>query len=167
MDAGYRFSKMGECTMAELQNGSIYMNMRPHEDPEKCDCRAYSMSHDNGATWNGPFFDHHLIHGPGCQASVLGSNGNTVYFSNPFTRDDSRNNMTVQISHDGATTWTSQFQVNTGPAACKSIIGHTQQYSLFSTVCPLQILLCLPSKMEILAFCMKPTLLAATVLPVV
>jgi sialidase-1 len=121
MDAGSRFSKMGECTMAELQNGSIYLNMRPHEDLEKCDCRAYSLSDDGGHTWSGPFFDHHLIHGPGCEASVLAGNGSVVYFANPFTENDSRNNMTVQMSIDGATTWTRQLQLNSNPAAYSSL----------------------------------------------
>ena len=124
MDADFRFSKMGECTMAELQNGSIYINMRPHKDPEKCDCRAYSLSDDGGVTWSGPFFDHHLIDGPSCEASVLAGSGNTVYFANPFTKNDSRNNMTVQMSLDGATTWTSLLQVNSSPAGCRCISSY-------------------------------------------
>eukprot|EP00118_Oscarella_pearsei_P004283 m.18075 g.18075 ORF g.18075 m.18075 type:complete len:371 (+) comp27591_c0_seq1:72-1184(+) len=119
--AGYQFSKMGECTMAELFNGSIYMNMRPHIDPEKCKCRAFAISHDGGETWDGPHYDRALINGGGCEASVLGAGNGTVFFSNPFSWENDRANMTVQRSEDNAQHWSRKLQINNGPAGYSSM----------------------------------------------
>ena len=117
--AGDQMKDMGECTMALLSNGSIYMNMRPHINPEMCDCRAYAVSDDGGESWHGPYYDRDLLNGEGCEASVLGLGNGTVFFSNPYSTLASRANMTVLRSDDNAQTWSKIYQVNNGLAGCK------------------------------------------------
>lgn len=80
------FESMDECTLAELSDGRVYLNMRNNHYPNyangsSCDCRAYATSNDGGATFGERAFDSALI-SPVCQAT-LSTAGGALLFANP------------------------------------------------------------------------------------
>ncbi len=106
-----------ECSVVELADGSIYMNMRSNRGQH---CRAYAISRDEGMTWSPVADDASLIE-PVCQGSVLRLSSektggqNSVLFSNPASKR--RENMTVRMSLDECKTWTAGRPLWAGPAA--------------------------------------------------
>lgn len=100
-----------ECTLEEMPDGSIYMNMRSYHGKNQ---RAIAWSQDGGMTWSEIQLDEALVE-PVCQGSVIADGQGGILFSNPS--DVKRRNMTVKASVDGGRTWTVEKVVNEGPSA--------------------------------------------------
>lgn len=94
-----------ECAVAELENGTLVINMRSYLGKA---CRAISRSTDGGLTWSEVEDDPNLIE-PICQASMIRIpsvevSGTRLAFSNPAD-PKARKNLTLRISHDDGKTW--------------------------------------------------------------
>lgn len=100
-----------ECALAELPDGSIYMNMRSYHGEHR---RATSWSRDRGITWSNITLDEALIE-PVCQGSVIEDGQGGILFSNPAS--EKREMMTVKASSDGCQSWKTERILHTGPAA--------------------------------------------------
>lgn len=76
------FEYMDECTLAELSDGRVYLNMR-NNHRTKCHCRAFATSVDGGASFGALNYDAALP-SPVCQAtlSTAGDTG-ALFFANP------------------------------------------------------------------------------------
>ncbi len=106
-----------ECTVAELANGQLYMNIR-NNGPENR--RGTASSGDGGMTWSAGRLERQLV-GPVCQAAVLrADDAATLLFSNPASTR--RENLTVRISRDAANTWSPGAVVWPGPAAYSCLV---------------------------------------------
>lgn len=82
-----------ESALVELPSGDVVLNMRTDHLNASCDCRAFAVSHDAGASFGPLQFDPTLI-SPVCQASLLRV-GDSVYFANPADKK-SRVNTTIR-----------------------------------------------------------------------
>lgn len=105
-----------ESTVAELDDGRIYQNMRSYKKENR---RRVSYSQDGGLSWTDDRTDETLVE-PVCQASVLthplpDTNGTTLFFSNPASTK--RERMTVRQSQDGGQTWATSWLLYEGPSA--------------------------------------------------
>ncbi|WNQ11320.1 sialidase family protein [Paenibacillus aurantius] len=100
-----------ECALAELPDGSVYLNMRSYHGKNR---RAVSWSRDGGLTWSDLILDEALIE-PVCQGSLIEDGSGGVLFSNPA--GTKRENLTVRRSSDGGRTWTVLKELHKGPAA--------------------------------------------------
>jgi len=114
--------KIDEPQVAELDDGSIMMNMRSHFGKG---LRAVSLSKDGGQSWGEIWHEKALIE-PDCQASFLRytrrprNRKNRLLFSNPASNkknDAGRVNMTVRLSYDEGKTWPVSKQIYSGPSA--------------------------------------------------
>jgi sialidase-1 len=100
-----------ECTLAELSDGSVYINMRSYHGQNR---RAAAWSRDGGLTWSDITIDESLIE-PVCQGSVIEDGRGSILFSNPASVK--RENMTVKTSTDGGRRWATVKVLHEGPAA--------------------------------------------------
>ncbi|MFK7692149.1 exo-alpha-sialidase [Paenibacillus sp. HJGM_3] len=100
-----------ECAVAELPDGSVYINMRSYHGVNR---RAFACSRDGGLSWSEMSMDEALVE-PVCQGSVIEDGLGGILFSNPAST--TREKLTVQISLDGCRTWTAQQVVHPGPSA--------------------------------------------------
>ena len=111
-----------ECTVVELADGSLYLNMRTYRNTRH---RAIAVSHDRGTTWM-PVTDDDTLIEPVCQASALRlstekSHGkNRVLFSNPSSTR--RENLTVRLSYDECKTWPISKVLWAGPSAYSDLV---------------------------------------------
>ena len=85
---------MDESALVELPDGRVIINMRNDHLNKSCDCRAYAVSTDAGASFSLPIQYDPVLISPVCQASVLRV-GDTVYFANPANKT-SRSNVTIR-----------------------------------------------------------------------
>ncbi len=118
---GLSQSHVGECTIVELSDGSIYLNNRNHG--EGYGYRNHAISHDGGLTFTDFAVDTQLIDAV-CHASLIRctspKKGNIILFANaavkPTREWDSgaRRNMSVWLSNDDAKTWIYRRTVNPG-----------------------------------------------------
>ncbi|MFO8239279.1 MAG: sialidase family protein [Prochlorococcaceae cyanobacterium] len=108
-------SPSGECTVAELANGSLMLNSRSQGGR-----RVVSLSHDGGLTMASSGPDPTLIEPEnGCQASLLSyafspDGRTTLLFSNPVDLS-LRTNGRIQISRDDGRTWQRGYGYASGP----------------------------------------------------
>lgn len=106
------FDQMDECTVAELSDGRVYLNMRNNHlllpSGGKCNCRTYAVSSDGGATFGSVMFDKALTT-PVCQGS-LSSSGGKLLFANPSSTF-SRTRGTIKKSLDDGATWSHELQI--------------------------------------------------------
>ena len=113
--------QVNECTVAELPNGKLLLNMRNYTAAR---VRQTSTSSDGGETWSELRGDTTLIE-PVCQASLIRydhkSRGPLLAFSNPASRT-SRTKMTVRISFDQGSSWTLKQVVHPGPSAYSNLV---------------------------------------------
>lgn len=100
-----------ESTVAELEDGSLYINMRSFHRRGR---RAYAWSYDSGISWTSPELDEVLLD-PVCQGSVLRIADGRILFSN--LASERRDTLTIRTSSDGCRTWESATLLHGGPAA--------------------------------------------------
>ena len=106
--------QVNECTVAELPDGKLLLNMRNYDRTQKS--RKISFSEDAGNTWLDIQPDTALIE-PICQASILFTVENeTLWFLNPSS-EKNRVNMTLKASYDFGKTWKNFKTLNSGPSA--------------------------------------------------
>jgi sialidase-1 len=112
-------SKVNECQVAELADGSWMLNMRSGRGKG---CRAVATTLDAGAVWQG-VIDEASLPEPQCQASLLrytdvrdGFKKNRLLFANPASASR-RVNMTVRLSCDEGKTWPVSKAIHPGPSA--------------------------------------------------
>ncbi|WP_162304940.1 sialidase family protein [Sphingobacterium olei] len=96
--------KPNECTVAELSNGDLLLNMRcPNSDKR----RLLSHSTDGGLSWSRPE-THETLIDPVCQGSMLtfedGQGRNFLLFANA-AHETRRRNMTLRMSFDDGKTY--------------------------------------------------------------
>lgn len=106
---------VGECSIAELNDGSLMLNMRASDGFY----RKYSISTDGGSTWSKPAADNELIDCD-CQGCIL-SDGEFLFFSNAASATE-RINMTVRKSADEGNTWTGLYTVYSGKSGYSDIV---------------------------------------------
>lgn len=109
--AGHARNDTSECSVAELSDGSLMLNIRDNrnrKDKSTTNGRAVSVTADRGKTWTVHSSDHGALPEPVCMASLIGhtlpDGRRVLFFSNPnsMTR---RERMTVRISLDDGQTW--------------------------------------------------------------
>ncbi len=106
--------QVNECTVAELPNGKLLLNMRNYDRTQKS--RRISFSEDGGLNWSAIQSDTALIE-PICQASILFTEENkTLWFLNPAS-ETARVNMTLKASHDFGLIWETAKILHAGPSA--------------------------------------------------
>lgn len=115
--------KVNECSIAELPDGALMLNMRNYDRKEKS--RKVSLSEDGGLTWGDIYPDRNLIE-PICQGSLLRysyqeSGKSRMLFSNP-ANNEKRLNMTLKISYDEGKTWEKSLVLFSGPSAYSDLV---------------------------------------------
>ncbi|MCH2162390.1 MAG: glycoside hydrolase [Phycisphaerales bacterium] len=110
--------QVNECAVAELEDGTLLLNMRNYNRKNRT--RALARSTDAGETWS-PVSHHPDLPEPICQASMIATeDGRRLVFSNPAS-SDGRIAMTVKESRDGGRSWTTLHHLHAGPAAYSSL----------------------------------------------
>ena len=107
---------VNECTVVELNNGNLLLNMRNYTDDRY---RKQSISTDQGISWN-TIYSNLDLQEPVCQASMISSN-KKLLFSNPDSKT-AREKMTVKISIDKGKKWTELTTLHEGPSAYSNLI---------------------------------------------
>lgn len=101
-----------ECTVVELSDGSIMLNMRADDnrgDTTSTNGRAVAVSNDLGLTWTTHPTSHNALPEPVCMASMLShAYGDTSFllFSNPNSKTK-RHHLSIKISDDDGMHWDS------------------------------------------------------------
>ncbi len=109
--------QVNECTIAELQNGDLMLNMRNYKRNE-LQARQVAISRDGGITWKNQHIDTGLPE-PRCQGAILSvqRNGeNILLFTNP-ANSKKRINITLSISRSEGMKWEEKIVVFPGHAA--------------------------------------------------
>ena len=101
-----------ECEAVELEDGTVYMNMRSRQDRK---CRATARSYDGGQTWSSVEYDATLPE-PSCQGSVVRLDEARVLLSHP-SNTDARTLLTVRLSRDECRTWPVSRVLHEGSSA--------------------------------------------------
>ena len=105
-----------ECSVAELSDGRLYMNMRTQQHNH----RFSAYSKDGGETWYDFKPDKALID-PKCQGSVLSLyESGILAFCNAASL--SRSCLTLKLSHDSGKTWAESIVIHDGPAAYSDLV---------------------------------------------
>ena len=110
--------QVNECTIAELSGGTLMLNMRNYDRSQTT--RKIAFSEDGGLTWSELVADTTLIE-PICQASLLAlvdedQEKRMLLFLNPAD-ESNRINMTLRISENEGSTWSSSLVLHKGPSA--------------------------------------------------
>lgn len=100
-----------ECAVAELADGTVYINMRSYHGQNR---RAVSRSHDGGMTWSPIELDEALVE-PVCQGSLISDGEGNLWFANPSST--TRERLTVWKSMDNGITWSEYLVLHEGPSA--------------------------------------------------
>lgn len=114
--------QVNECTLAELSQGRLILNMRNYDPAHRS--RKISYSDDGGITWSAIQADQGLPE-PICQASLLSVFSRQVkpdlYFLNPAS-SGGRKAMTLKYSMDEGQTWSDSVLLHAGPAAYSDLM---------------------------------------------
>ncbi len=92
--------QVNECTIAELENGEIMLNMRNYKRNE-LQARQVAISNDGGLSWKNQHIDTELPE-PRCQGALLSvqrKGENVLLFTNP-ANSEKRINMTLSVSRN-------------------------------------------------------------------
>jgi sialidase-1 len=114
--------QVNECTVAELSNGDLILNMRNYARKDS-QVRQVALSRDGGETWTDQHFDTQLPE-PRCQGAILavGKRKNQrLLFTNPAD-PTARKNMTLSISWDGGLNWLKKIAIHTSHAAYSDLV---------------------------------------------
>lgn len=106
-----------ECSVAELDDGRVYINMRSYEGDAR---RRRAYSNDGGATWSSYEKDDVLID-PVCQGSVLSIKDKGILLS-CNAASEQRDNLTIRLSRDNGLTWEESLVLNEGPSAYSDMV---------------------------------------------
>ncbi len=110
--------QVNECSVAELTDGRLMLNMRNYDRTQKA--RKVSFSGDGGITWSDLYSDPVLVE-PICQGSLLAYHKRKILlFSNPAD-ENARQRMTLRISMDQGKTWKYSKVLHYGPSAYSDI----------------------------------------------
>ncbi|MBX3253999.1 MAG: exo-alpha-sialidase [Chitinophagaceae bacterium] len=112
--------QVNECTVAELSNGDLMLNMRNYNATR---LRQVAISRDGGHSWSDLTGDPALIE-PVCQGSLLRykkAGKKALVFSNPASKEK-RVNMTVRLSPDNGKTWKYSKVLHEGPSAYSNLV---------------------------------------------
>jgi len=109
-----------EATISEVGGEWIMLNSRNYltKNNQRINRRYISLSNDNGLSFQKKYIDNNLIE-PVCQASLINID-DILYFSNPASLK--RDNMTIKISSDSASSWKSKKVFN-GKSAYSSLVN--------------------------------------------
>ncbi len=110
--------QVNECTLAELSDGRVILNMRNYDRTQKN--RKVAFSEDGGHSWGDIVSDKALIE-PICQASMLMVNSeedktDVLLFLNPADTER-RQNLSLRSSMDDGASWSGCLVIHQGPAA--------------------------------------------------
>ena len=110
--------QVNECTLAELSDGRVLLNMRNYDRSQKN--RKVAFSEDGGLTWGDIVSDQTLIE-PICQASMLMVSSEvdktaTLLFLNPADKK-SRQKICLRSSRDNGASWSGCLVLHQGPGA--------------------------------------------------
>ena len=106
-----------ECAVAELADGSVYINCRNYRGEKR---RAAAWSRDGGDSFGDHFWEEKLVE-PICQASMIALSGekadgrDRVLFANPASEE--REKLRVRVSLDQCRSWSEGRELFGGPAA--------------------------------------------------
>ncbi|GAA3562661.1 sialidase family protein [Snuella lapsa] len=109
--------QVNECTVAELSNGDLMLNMRNYKR-DTIKARQVAYSKDGGNTWTDQVFDEKLPE-PRCQGALLSvkkDNKNILLFTNPAD-PDTRTNMVLSVSYDEGLNWSRKIVIYESHAA--------------------------------------------------
>ena len=116
-------SRLNECTIVELRDGSLLLNMRARD----AGLRAISTSRDGGQTWSKPKLDKNLPC-PTCQASMISTENGELLFLNPASlkigspHSLSRRRLTLRSSSDEGRSWPRSLLIHAGPAGYSDLL---------------------------------------------
>jgi len=110
--------QVNECTLAELSDGRVLLNMRNYDRTQKN--RKVAFSEDGGHSWGDIVSDKALIE-PICQASMLmvyseEDKTDVLLFLNPADTER-RQNLSLRSSMDDGASWSGCLVIHQGPAA--------------------------------------------------
>lgn len=106
---------VGECSVAEIGEGTLMLNMRADEGFYRKSCTSI----DGGLTWSSPQISIDQIDCK-CQGSIL-SIGGAVFLSNAASATE-RINMTIKKSTDNGKNWKGQYTVYEGNSGYSDIV---------------------------------------------
>lgn len=113
--------QVNECTVAELSNGDLMLNMRNYSPLR---VRQVAISKDGGQSWEKQK-EELALEEPICQGSLIAFKSKKgkyiLAFSNP-ANPKGRTNMTVKLSYDNGKTWKQKQLVYEGPSAYSNLV---------------------------------------------
>ncbi len=125
--------KTDECTVAELSNGDLILNMRNND--RELPNRKISISKDGGEQWTEAVYDSTLIE-PVCQGSLLryADTSNLLLFSNP-AHPKKRKNLMLRVSNDSGNSWQKVIEIHKGKSAYNDmvVLNNGNIFCLFET----------------------------------
>ena len=114
--------QVNECTVAELSNGDLILNMRNYQRKDS-QVRQVAISKDGGASWIEQRMETQLPE-PRCQGALLTvrhKDKNLLLFTNPAD-ENSRVNMTLSISEDDGVSWNKKIPIYTAHSAYSDLV---------------------------------------------
>ena len=105
-----------ESALVELTDGTLVFNTRQQQN--KSGFRGQAISKDGGETWL-EYTNKTTLKEPTCQASFITYKGDVLLFSNP--QGKGRADGVIQISYDGAKTWSKLVDLPKGDFAYSSM----------------------------------------------
>jgi sialidase-1 len=123
--------QVNECTIAELEDGRLLLNMRNYDRDQET--RKISFSRDGGLRWSDIQSDPVLVE-PVCQASMLMFHRITapdmLLFMNPGS-PEKRIKMTIRASFDQGRTWAFSQLLHPGPSAYSDMVQVNENDVIF------------------------------------